>query len=284
MKKAEIIILSGQSNAVGVGRVECLPLHFDEKTIGKWREGFDKILINYYSHDKKSNGFVKTTLGCTEATKFTIGPEIGIAEALSEKYPEKEFFIVKCAYGGMSLHTDFLSPSGDPKYDPEAYASQKKNIVEEYGIGEPIRAGWAYNELVKLLSESISYLSSIGYEPEVKAFCWMQGENDACLPETTNQYARLYDCMLRDLAGTFKGVFDHCVYVDAGISEIWPLYKELNGIKKAYAESRDNCRYIDTIGEGLTTKNEPAGEVDIYHYDSDCVVKLGRLFVREFEA
>ncbi len=282
MKKAEIIILSGQSNAVGVGRIECLPLHFDEKLIKKWNDGFDKILINYYSHDKKSNGFVKTTVGCTEATKATVGPELGIAEALSEMYPEREYFIVKCAYGGMSLHTDFLSPSGDPKYDPEAYASQKKNIVEEYGTGDPIRPGWAYNELVKILSESVSYLSSIGYEPEVKAFCWMQGENDACLPETTAQYARLYDCMIGDLANTFKGLFDNCIYVDAGISEIWPLYKELNEIKKTYAESRSDCRYIDTIAEGLTTKNEPAGEVDIYHYDSDCVIKLGKLFVREF--
>lgn len=282
MKKAEIIILSGQSNAVGVGRIECLPRHFDQDRIKKWNDGYENVLINYYSHDKRSNGFVKTTVGCTEVTKPTIGPELGIAEALDERFPGKEFFIVKCAYGGMSLHTDFISPSGDKKYDPTAYADQKKDILNEYFTGDPIRAGWAYNELVKILKESVDYLRSQGYEPEVKAFCWMQGENDACAPETTAQYTRLYDAMLKDLASTFKGLFDNCIYVDAGISEIWPLYKELNEEKRKYAESRSNCRYIDTIAEGLTTKNEPPEEVDIYHYDSDCVIKLGHLYAENF--
>ncbi len=283
MEKADIIILSGQSNAVGVGRVECLPGHFDGERIKKWNEGYENILINYYSHDKKSNGFVKTTVGCTEVTKHTIGPELGIAEALDEKFPGRKFYIVKCAYGGMSLHTDFISPSGGSKYDPEAYADQKENILLEYGTGEPIRAGWAYNELVKILKESIDIITRQGFEPRVRAFCWMQGENDACQPETTAQYTRLYDAMINDLAGTFKGLFDDCVYVDAGISEIWPLYKELNEEKRKYAESRKDCRFIDTIAEGLTTKNEPPEEVDIYHYDSDCVIKLGHLYADNFE-
>ena len=53
MKKANIIVLSGQSNAVGVGHVEYLPDHFDAARIQKWYDGYDNILINYFSHDKK---------------------------------------------------------------------------------------------------------------------------------------------------------------------------------------------------------------------------------------
>ena len=52
----------------------------------------------------------------------------------------------------------------------------------------------------------------------------------------------------------------------------------MNEVKKSLAEKSDNRFYIDTISEGLTTKNEPEPEVDTAHYDSDCTVKLGNLF------
>ena len=54
-------------------------------------------------------------------------------------------------------------------------------------------------------------------------------------------------------------------------------------MKADYAAEQPNRRYIDTIAEGITTKKEPHGNVDIYHYDSDSVIKLGRLFAENAE-
>lgn len=278
MKKADIIILSGQSNAVGVGHVSCLPEHFDAQTIKKWEEGYPGILINYFSHDKKSGGFVRTSTGCTEAKKYTIGPELGIADALDKKYPGREFFIVKCAFGGMSMRKDFLSPSGGEEYDAGSYADQLPGIVACIEAGAVARPSWCYNELVKILSESAEYLKSRGYEPAVRAFCWMQGENDACDQSATEHYIFRYGCMLKDLAGAFPGMFDECTYIDAGISDVWPFYLQLNAAKKKYADESPDRVYIDTIAEGLTTEHEPPEAPDTYHYDSDCVIKLGHLF------
>jgi len=82
MKKAKIVILAGQSNAVGVGYAKYLPRHFDSEKVEKFKSGYDNILINYYSHDKKNGGFVKTSVGCTEFSKETVGPEVGIAEKI----------------------------------------------------------------------------------------------------------------------------------------------------------------------------------------------------------
>ena len=278
MKKADIIVLSGQSNAVGVGHVECLPLHFDEQKIKKWYDGYDNIKINYFSHDKKSGGFVKTTVGCTEVTKFTIGPELGIADALDLKYPGKEFFIIKCAFGGMSMHCDFRSPSSGSPYDRDAYADQKENIIENYGIGAPIRAGWCYNELVKIIRESTVYLKENGYEPHIRAFCWMQGESDAGTQEHADQYIGLYENMLSDLRSEFPEYFKDCVYIDAGISKTWIYHEKINEEKIRFAAAHENCVYLDTIGAGLTTGIEPYDLPDIYHYGSDCVIKLGHMF------
>jgi hypothetical protein len=55
----------------------------------------------------------------------------------------------------------------------------------------------------------------------------------------------------------------------------------MNEYKREYATKAENRRFIDTVAEGLTTKNEPIGCPDIAHYDSDCIIKLGRLFVEE---
>lgn len=87
--KAEIIVLAGQSNAVGVAHVGYLHRHFDSQRLERFEKGYENVLINYYSHDKKSNGFVKTTYGCSEKSKDTFGPEAGMADALNLRYPQK---------------------------------------------------------------------------------------------------------------------------------------------------------------------------------------------------
>lgn len=281
MKQADIILLSGQSNAVGVGHVKCLPKHFCAEKVQEYLTGYSNVRINYYSHDKKSGGFVTTAAGCTEKSKDTLGPEVGIAEYFTGRFPEKELFIVKCAFGGMSLCRDFLSPSGGDAYDPTAYADQYEDILEAAFGGKPVRAGWCYNELVRLTHESIAALEAQGYAPKIRGFCWMQGENDACDPDATAQYIGRYDAMLQDLCAEFGAYIDECIFVDAGISEQWPHYRELNAAKAQYAAAAPNRRYVDTIAAGLITAGEPEEEPDTYHYNSDCIVRLGQLFAEQ---
>lgn len=262
MKEAKIVILAGQSNAVGVGHVKHLPDHFSAEKIEEFKSGYKNTLINYYSHDKKSNGFVPISLGCTEVSKETIGPELGIAEALTAKYPNEEIFIVKCAFGGTDLHRDWLPKSVRPEGEP----------ASERGIG------WCSYEFDKILAESITYLKENGYTPNIRAFCWMQGESDADTELRVSEYEELYDTLIKDMNADFGEYLKDCIYVDAGISDIWNFYKELNEIKLNYSKKAPNRRFIDTIANGLTTKNEPVEEPDIFHYDSDSVIKLGNLF------
>jgi hypothetical protein len=278
MKKATVIVLAGQSNAVGVGHVSCLPRHFSKEKIREYEIGYRRVQINYYSHGKKSNGFVPVSLGCTEIHKYTLGPEVGLAEWFSETCPEGELFIIKCAFGATSLWRDWLSPSCGGIYDATAYADQVPHITCSIDAGEPLRAGWCYNELVKLTRESLELLRQKGYDPRIRGFCWMQGEADACEADPMQHYAERYHNMLSDFSAAFAEYADGCVFADAGISEIWPFYRGMNEFKAAYAAAHESCVFIDTIAHGLTTQNEPVDAVDIYHYDSDCVIKLGHLF------
>ena len=284
MKKAEIIVLAGQSNAVGCSYVEYLEKHIDADRMRKLREGFDNIKINYYSHDVKSEGFVKTTFNCSVSDEDTFGPEVGIAEALDEKYPGREFFIVKLAFGGVTLYNDFISPSGNGRYDRTSYADQKEDAAKALMAGETFRPGWCYNELIKIVSESIKTLKSDGYSPEIKAFCWMQGESDANLEEATAEYAHNCPALHDDFKARFASYAGGCVFADAGISTVWERYERMNEIKRAYAEDHADCRFIDTIAAGLSTMNEPYGQPDIGHYDAESMLILGRLFAEAITA
>lgn len=277
MKKAKIIILAGQSNAVGVAHEKYLPRHFSEEKVAKFKEGYDGILMNYYSHDMKSNGFVKTTLNCAEKGKDTFGPEIGIADYLSEKHPDEKIFIIKCAVGGTNIFYDWLPPSCKGEYQKESFGFGDTES-EFYRKG-----GWLFNELIKVLGESISILEKQGYEPEICAFCWLQGESDAFEIETVEKYGERYENLLKDLNNAFGEYLKNCVYIDAGISEIWPYYREINAWKEEHATKTPNSFYINTIAEGLTTAKEPEPEVDIAHYDSDCTIKLGYLFAENIK-
>ena len=278
MKRANIIVLAGQSNAVGCSYVECLKTHFPAERIQKLREGFENIKINYYSHDVKSGGFVKTAFNCSVSDEDTFGPEVGIAEALDEKYPGKEFFIVKLAFGGVTLYNDFLSPSSGDRYDKTSYASQKEDAAKALMAGESFRPGWCCNELIKIVSESVKTLENEGYSPKIKAFCWMQGESDANSEAATVEYGHNYGAFISDFKSALSSYLDGCVFIDAGVSTVWERYVRMNEIKRKFATDHSDCRFIDTIGAGLTTMNEPFGHPDIGHYDSESEIALGHLF------
>ncbi len=264
MKKASVVVLAGQSNAVGVGFVKCLPYHFSEEKIDKLQNGHKNVMINYNSHDKESGGFCPVTFGCAEVAKYTLGPEVGIAENLSLRYPEHEIFIVKCAFGGADLHSEWISPSA------------RNENTKTPNCGKPV--GWCYDALIKIMNESLEYLEGQGYTPEIKGFCWMQGESDADTIERVTEYESLYNTMLSDFNTAYEKYLKNCIYVDAGISDIWNCYKEMNSFKLNYSKKADNRRYFDTLAHGLTTRNEPREDPDIYHYDSDSILKLGELF------
>lgn len=272
MKQAKVIVLAGQSNAVGVGFVKYLPKYFDGETVQRLTGHFEKIKISYMSHDIQNEGFVPVSVNCTEETKDTFGPELGIADYLNEVYPEEEFFIVKCAFGGSDMFNGWRSPTSGVPYREELVAEPKKALVDPaYQF-----PGWCYNALIKRLEKSLDELKSKGYEPKIMGFCWMQGEADSAPPHGETYISR-YDSMLHDLKETFAPYFDGCVFADAGISEIWVDYEQMNARKKAYAEANGH-KFVDTIAAGLTTRFEPEEEPDIYHYDAGSVIKLGRMF------
>ena len=273
MKKARVILLSGQSNAVGVGHIKYLPKHFDEETANAFRKGYEKILIHYISHNIENEGFEKVRVNQTERNNDTLGPEVGIAKKLTEKYPGEEFFIIKCAFGGSDMNTGWRSPKSGAPYD-------KERVVEyARAINDPQFRfpGWCFNQQIRAIDDGFAALREMGYEIEIIAFCWMQGESDSGNPVCAEPYIDRYDAMLRDLCEKYAPAFENCTYIDAAISERWVNYEAMNANKKAYAEKM-GYKFIDTVAYGFSTAHEPEENPDTAHYDLDWTVKLGELF------
>ena len=267
----DVVIISGQSNAVGCTYVEYIPetvgferyqeylngypdlqIAFDSWT----KDGWDTGHFTYYSQNaSRNNNFVKVTLGQGNGLE-RFGPEIGIAESMHEKHANK-LFLIKFACGGSNLKDDWLA-----KDSP------------------------MYPRLINYVKNQMANLVKKGYNPTIKAFCWMQGEGDAW-----DGYWQVYQENLRTFVGNIRSDLEQynggneIPFIDAGISDApdWPRYQQVNQAKVAFANESENNYFIDTLANGLHTNLEPTFNPDTAHYDSESQIKLGQLFAQAFE-
>ena len=257
-KKATVILLGGQSNASGCSLDEYLQKNVSAEKYAEYQNGYDNVYINYLSGQNVSGGFVKcATLQGEIAGGF--GPELGLAERLHEMYPDRTFFIIKCAWGGTNLYSQWLSPSSDGK------------------------TGTLYKQFVTYVRTSIDYLISKNYDVRIEGMCWMQGESDSFLVESSENYGEHLNNFIKDIRKKFSkyAADDGIAFVDAYIAEnpsYWVYYEGVNRGKSEVAELSDMNVVVDTIAAGLICTEEPEGNPDIPHYDSLSEIKLGHLF------
>lgn len=273
MKNVNVIILSGQSNAVGCKASKNLINSMGQEAYDKYLEGFENIKIAYNNYmvtdynvkphpmalQNSSKGkFVKVQLGQGNVPE-NFGPEIGMAEELTEKWGDK-LYIIKVASGGSNLNDDWA------QYTDEMF-----------------------NNLVNFVSKKLGELEEEGLKPYIRAFCWMQGEGDA-YPNYHQYYKENLDSLKYNLDKSLLKFTedDNLPFIDAGIgpgphkdgTNEWVYYKEVNEEKQRFAAQSETNIYFDTIEAGLHSNQEPSDDV---HYDSESQIKLGHLFAQNFE-
>ena len=205
-----------------------------------------------------SEGFIKcaTLQGEPEGT---FGPELGLADKLHEMYPNKTFFIIKCAWGGTNLYSQWLSPTS-------------KGMT-----------GSLYKQFISFVNTSVDYLISKNYDVKIEGMCWMQGESDAFTKKHSEKYAEHLSNLIGDIRNEFSQYAgeDGIAFVDAYIADtpgVWPYYEAVNRGKDEVAGRSPMNVVIDTIAAGLECTEEPEGAPDLAHYDSMSEIKLGHLF------
>lgn len=257
-KEAIVILLGGQSNASGCSWDEHLQKNITAEKHAEYKAGYDNVYINYLSGPRMSEGFIKcaTLQGEPEGT---FGPELGLADKLHEMYPNKTFFIIKCAWGGTNLYSQWLSPTS-------------KGMT-----------GSLYKQFISFVNTSVDYLISKNYDVKIEGMCWMQGESDAFTKKHSEKYAEHLSNLIGDIRNEFSqyATEDGIAFVDAYIADtpgVWPYYEAVNRGKDEVAGRSPMNVVIDTIAAGLECTEEPEGALDLAHYDSMSEIKLGHLF------
>lgn len=234
--KAKVIVLSGQSNAAGITFVSELP----KKLAESYSRGFDNImlLVENGRTGNSSDTFVRTTTGWGDSDVL-FGPEVGMADMLSRLWPDETFYIIKYAFSGAPL-------------------------AGEFAVGRT-----CYNALCSTIDKGLGILKDQGLDPQIIAFCWMQGETDSCYEEMTAAYAENERNMFTEL----RNAYGQFLILDAGISQTWPRYDQINTAKRDNCLLLDRCEFINTIGSGLKVS-----DFDLAHYNSSSMIRLGNLF------
>ncbi|MGN1051863.1 MAG: sialate O-acetylesterase, partial [Candidatus Scatosoma sp.] len=266
---AKVIVLAGQSNMVG----HSFANHLTEEQLEKYRAGFENVQI-YYSNNpfgteskNVSESFVNVVVGQgkgTDTTTYpdgTFGPELGLAEYLSETYPDETFYLIKDATGGTTLH--------DRWYSPSSYGYLGVEEAAENNL---------YNHLLSWVDSGMSMLDGKNLVPEIVAFCWMQGENDA--KDYFDDYTLLWTNFVSDLTAEWKGKGylpqNGLSVIDGGITDYWTNYSEINYIKQTYAEARSKSYFIDVANSPWVSYDKDNS--DYAHLDVAAMLELGKAY------
>ena len=272
MKEVNVIVISGQSNAVGCKASTNLINSMGQAKYDEYLAGYEDIKISYNCWTVESDSsrtktlqnysprgeFVKVTLGQGNSQK-NFGMEVGIAEALHEKYGDK-LYIIKCPCGVSNLNDDWSLTTDE-----------------------------MYLTLINFVGKGIEKLEKQGLKPKLRAFCWMQGEGDAWDRYYQFYYTNLVRFKEHLDADLLKYTEDNNLpFIDGGIGpgthpngkNEWEYYQEVNDAKIRFAALSPTNIFIDTIAAGLHSNQEPNDDV---HYDSESVIQLGHLFAQNIE-
>jgi alpha-galactosidase len=202
-KPLKVYILAGQSNMEGHAKIETFDYIGDDPATApllKKMRGADgqprvceHAYISYFtgSGDNNGEGFGKLTAGYgsrpnPKESGGKIGPEFTFGITLDEALDEP-VLLIKAAWGGKSLNTDFRPPSAGPYVFSEmqlaSFQKQGKNL-DEIKAEKAKQTGHYYRLMLQHVKAVLADIKRVcpEYDPqqgyEVAGFVWFQGWND----------------------------------------------------------------------------------------------------------
>jgi len=198
-KPLKVFILAGQSNMEGHAKIETFDYIGDDPATApllKQMRGADgkprvcdNVWISYFTGSGEANGegFGKLTAGYGSRQKpdkdgGKIGPEFTFGLSMDAALDEP-VLIIKTAWGGKSLHTDFRPPSAGP-YVPSAEERKSWAGKPEKEKERAAATGVYYRLMVEHVKKVLAdpkrvcpaYDEKQGYE--MAGFVWLQGWKD----------------------------------------------------------------------------------------------------------
>lgn len=196
----KVYLLAGQSNMEGHAKIETFDyIGDDAKTASMLKEmrgsdGKPRVCegawISYLTGNRKNSGegFGKLTAGYGSRRNPTesggkIGPEFTFGIYM-DKATAEPILIIKTAWGGKSLHTDFRPPSAGPYQLTENDIKRQKFDTPEQKAALKKATGHYYRLMIAHVKHVLGDIKRVypGYDEakgyQIAGFVWFQGFND----------------------------------------------------------------------------------------------------------
>ncbi len=239
-KPIQVFILAGQSNMEGHAHLDTFDYIGDDPTTApllnqmRGADGKPTVCngawISYLTAGEEDNFVVAGKLTAGYGSLWgvpqgklgvKIGPEFTFGLTMDAKF-DQPVLIIKTAWGGKSLHTDFRSPSAGPyqlsSFQKENYPIQKGHGIpedfEQWKIEKAKATGVYYSLMIEHVKNVLAdpkqvipgYSHDQGYE--IAGFVWFQGFNDLVdghvypehnTPDRFELYSELLAHFIRDV-------------------------------------------------------------------------------------
>lgn len=287
-KPLKVYILAGQSNMEGHAKVETFDYTGGDSTYASLLKDMrgpdgkpkvcEKVWISYFTGMKSfGEGFGKLTAGYGARRNPAedggkIGPEFTFGITM-EKATNEPILIIKTAWGGKSLHTDFRPPSAGPykltEWQLQNYPKQVGHGIpkdfEKWKVDKKAATGIYYRQMVKHVKRVLSDIKRVypsydekqGYE--VSGFAWFQGWNDMVAsheyphngnkPGRYDAYSELLAHFIRDVRKDFnapKMPFVIGVMGVGGIKDKPDYFRDAMAAPAGLPEFKDNVVAVQT--------------------------------------
>lgn len=222
----KVFILAGQSNMEGQAKVSTFdyigrdpataPILKDMRNPDGTPRVCDQVWISYLTGDGDVYQGKLTAGYGAKANGPKIGPEFTFG-IYARKLLDQPVLLIKTAWGGKSLHTDFRPPSAGP-YELNSFQKKlytKRGINLDKWRAEKAKAtGYYYRQMIDHVKKVLADVKQVypNYDPaegyELAGFVWFQGWNDMCdghtypnrdKPGGYDMYSRLLTQFIRDV-------------------------------------------------------------------------------------
>ncbi len=258
----ELILVAGQSNAVGFdAHAALLPKSAHDAEVKFWFRCGDPpvddhdvsssgkwiTLVSQPKGSPKEKGSAPRQYGNFAKPEGGFGPEIGMARTLRERQPDRRIAVIKVAFSGTAIGTD---------WNPDAQDGDVQ--------------GDCYRALISEAKTAIAAVIAAGESVHLRAFVWVQGESDANAADAP-LYARRLTHLIASLrtelmAPDMIALLAVNTQFSAGKNKHMP---SIIGAQQAVAKTDPQTVYIDT--SKATTANA-------VHYDAQGTLDVGKWF------
>ncbi|QVY65579.1 sialate O-acetylesterase [Polaribacter sp. Q13] len=262
-KEVQVVLLAGQSNMAGAANYDDLDASI-QKRIEKVA---DRVFISQSNTAQTPLSYYKNKPSKKYGFTKRFGPELLIGLTLAEKYPNKEFLLIKHAKGGTALYGAW-NPEWTIENAREIEKGAKKqswNLVQQH---------------IDLINQNLNILKEKGKSYKVIGMAWMQGENDATLEKAATTYAATLEKLITKYRTTFKVKDMPFVF-----GQINSRYGVKNGAKTVREQMEKvslevkNVHLVKTSTD--TSWSDFPKNSDNVHYNAEGQLRLGTKFANE---